>query len=107
MAGNILDRFKEVTQETVIDTTKKVRVGIIGTGWIAEAHMASYLKQPDVEVVAGADLVEGKAAKFFEKFGIEEEQRLIIIGKTLVLCLLVFVAALIFVPLIFNKSRFF
>nr|WP_296481183.1 Gfo/Idh/MocA family oxidoreductase [uncultured Acetatifactor sp.] len=65
MAENILDRFKEVTKETVIDTSKKVRVGIIGTGWIAEAHMNSYLKQPDVEVVAGADLVEGKAEAFF------------------------------------------
>ena len=71
MAENILDRFKETTEETWIDTTKKMRVGIIGTGWIAEAHMVSYLKQPDVEIVAGADLVEGKAAAFFEKFGIE------------------------------------
>ena len=41
MAENILDRFKESTDENVIDTSKKVRVGIIGTGWIAEAHVAS------------------------------------------------------------------
>ncbi len=41
MAENILDRFKEVTQETVIDTTKKVRVGIIGTGWIAGLFLRS------------------------------------------------------------------
>ncbi|MBQ8813143.1 MAG: Gfo/Idh/MocA family oxidoreductase [Lachnospiraceae bacterium] len=71
MAENILDRFKEVVNETVIDASKKVRVGIIGTGWIAEAHMLSYLNQPDVEIVAGADLVEGKAEAFFEKFGVE------------------------------------
>lgn len=71
MGDNILDRFKDSTTETVIDTSKKVRVGIIGTGWIAEAHMQSYLNQPDVEIVAGADLVEGKAAAFFEKFGVE------------------------------------
>lgn len=70
MADNILDRFKEVTKETVIDTSKKVRVGIIGTGWIAEAHMNSYLKQPDVEVVAGADLVEGKAEAFFAGYDV-------------------------------------
>ena len=69
--ASILDRFKEVVNDTVIDTSKKIRVGIIGTGWIAEAHMDSYLKQPDVEVVAGADLVEGKAEAFFEKFGVE------------------------------------
>lgn len=71
MAENILDRFKENTEETTIDTSKKVRVGIIGTGWIAEAHMASYLKMPDVEIVAGADLVEGKAKAFFDKFQID------------------------------------
>ena len=69
--ASILDRFKEVVNDTVIDTSKKIRVGIIGTGWIAEAHMDSYLRQPDVEVVAGADLVEGKAEAFFEKFGVE------------------------------------
>ena len=40
--ASILDRFKENTVETVIDTSKKVRVGIIGTGWIAEAHIDSY-----------------------------------------------------------------
>jgi len=55
----------------VIDTSKKLKVGIIGTGWIAEAHMVSYLNQPDVEVVAGADLIEGKAESFFKKFNME------------------------------------
>ena len=71
MAENILDRFKESTDENVIDTSKKVRVGIIGTGWIAEAHVASYLNRPDVEIVAGADLIEGKAKAFFDRFGID------------------------------------
>ncbi len=71
MAENILDRFKESTEEKVVDTSKKVRVGIIGTGWIAEAHLMSYLNQPDVEIVAGADLVEGKAEAFFERFNIQ------------------------------------
>ena len=69
--ASILDKFKDSTVETVIDTSKKVRVGIIGTGWIADAHMVSYMKMPDVEIVAGADLVEGKAAAFFEKYGVE------------------------------------
>ena len=50
---------------------KKFRVGIIGTGWIADAHIKSYLKQPDVEIVAGADLVPGKAEAFFKKHGVE------------------------------------
>ena len=38
MAENILDRFKNVKAETSVDASRKVRVGIIGCGWIAEAH---------------------------------------------------------------------
>ena len=67
--ANSLDAFKENHEEAVIDTTKKFRIGIIGTGWIAGSHMTSLMKQPDVEVVAGADLIPGKAKAFFEKFG--------------------------------------
>ena len=69
--ANVLDAFKENQSQTVVDTSKKVRVGIIGTGWIADAHIASYLNQPDVEIVAGADLIPGKAAAFFEKHGVK------------------------------------
>ena len=71
MAENILDRFKNVKSESVVDTDRKVRVGIIGCGWIAEAHVLSYLNQPDVEIVAGADLIPGKAEKFFTQLGVE------------------------------------
>ncbi len=69
MAG--LDAFKENQEVKVIDTSKKVRVGIIGTGWIAESHIIALKKQPDVEIVAGADIIPGKAKAFFEKFGVE------------------------------------
>ena len=69
MAG--LDAFKENQEVVEIDATKKIRVGIIGTGWIADSHIKSYLKQPDVEIVAGADLVPGKAEAFFKKHGVE------------------------------------
>ena len=71
MSDNILDRFKETITETKVDASHKLRIGIIGTGWIADAHIASYLKMPDVEIVAGADLIPGKAAAFFKKHGIE------------------------------------
>ncbi len=71
MANANLDAFKENQEVAVIDASKKVRVGIIGTGWIAESHLLSYLKQPDVEIVAGADIVPGKAEAFFKKFGVE------------------------------------
>ena len=73
MAKNdaILDAFKENQTSAEVDASKKVRVGIIGTGWIADAHIKSYLNQPDVEIVAGADLIPGKAAAFFAKHGVE------------------------------------
>ena len=69
--GNILDKFKEVIEEKKeIDMSKKLRVGIIGTGWIAEPHAEAYKRCPDVEIVALADLIPGKAAKFAQDRGI-------------------------------------
>lgn len=70
MAG-ILDRFKETLEELNVDSTRKVKVGIIGTGWIAEAHANSYKQCPDVEIVALADIIPGKAAKFAADNGLE------------------------------------
>ena len=54
-----------------VDTSIKLKVGIIGTGWIAQSHIASYKNMPDVEIVAGADLVPGKAEEFFKEYGME------------------------------------
>ena len=69
MAG--LDAFKFNQETKTVDTAKKVRIGIIGTGWIADSHIRSYKKQPDVEIVAGCDLIPGKAAAFFKKHEVE------------------------------------
>ena len=66
-----LDAFKENQEVEVIDASKKVKIGIIGTGWIAEAHITALKDMPDVEVVAMADLVPGKAEAFAKKFEIE------------------------------------
>lgn len=66
-----LDAFKTNQEKKVIDTNKKVKIGIIGTGWIAGPHMQAYLNMPDVEVVAVADLIPGKAEKFAKDFGLE------------------------------------
>ena len=73
MAGenDILNQFKTNQDVEVIDTSKKIKVGIIGTGWIADAHITEYKDMPDVEIVAGADLVEGKAEAFFKKWELE------------------------------------
>ena len=73
MAGTTtsLDAFKENHESVSIDTSHKLRIGIIGTGWIAGSHMNAYKHQPDVEIVAGADLVPGKAEAFFKAWGLE------------------------------------
>ena len=70
--ANILDRFKETTETgTTSDDGRVIRIGIIGCGWIAEAHVLEYLRMPDVKIVAGADLVPGKAEEFFKRLGVE------------------------------------
>ncbi|MBO5294741.1 MAG: Gfo/Idh/MocA family oxidoreductase [Clostridia bacterium] len=66
-----LDDFKENQEKKVIDANKKVRIGFIGCGWIAGSHIKALLKQPVVEIVAGADLIPGKAKAFFEKYEVE------------------------------------
>lgn len=66
-----LDAFQTNQETEVIDASKKVKIAIIGTGWIAESHIASYKKMEDVEIVALADLVPGKAEEFAKKFEIE------------------------------------
>ncbi len=55
------------------ETKKKLRIGIIGTGGIAHAHMDSYLRLTDeVEIVGGSDIVKGKARKFFDEYGLTD-----------------------------------
>ena len=66
-----MNAFEKNQEVKVVDATKKVRVGIIGTGWIADAHIEAYKRQPDVEIVAACDLIPGKAAAFMQKHGVE------------------------------------
>ncbi len=51
---------------------KKLKIGIIGTGGIAHAHMGTYVNRMkeigDIEVVAGCDIIPGKADKFFKAY---------------------------------------
>lgn len=47
--------------------SKTIRVGIIGSGGIARAHAAAYKTMENVEIVAVADIVPGKAKEFVEK----------------------------------------
>ncbi|MBR4867098.1 MAG: Gfo/Idh/MocA family oxidoreductase [Clostridia bacterium] len=67
----VLNQFEQTKKEEVVAEGKKLKVGIIGTGWIAESHIQSYKRMPDVEIVAGADLIPGKAEAFFKEWGVE------------------------------------
>ena len=66
-----LNSFTAQETETVDTAGKKMRIGFIGTGWIAGSHIKAFMAQPDVEIVAGCDLIPGKAAAFFAKHGLE------------------------------------
>ena len=71
-ADDVLTNIEAPKEEACTACTgRKLKIGIIGTGWIAGSHIMSYLKQPDVEIVAGADLIPGKAEAFFKKYGVE------------------------------------
>ena len=71
MALDLNDFSTNMTDKATFRSDKKLRIGIIGTGGIAQSHIRSYKKQPDVEVVAGADIIPGKAEKFFETHGVK------------------------------------
>jgi Predicted dehydrogenases and related proteins len=71
MSDKVLSQFKQEVIEEKKEVGKKLKVGIIGTGWIAESHIQSYKQQDDVEIVAAADLIPGKAEKFMKRFGVE------------------------------------
>ncbi len=68
MSDAVLNQFTQTVEEEAVDTGRRFKVGIIGTGWIAESHLESYLDMDDVDIVAMADLVPGKAEKFAKKF---------------------------------------
>ena len=66
-----LNNLDGVAEEKAVDTSKKIKIGIIGTGWIAGSHATSYKNLEDVEIVACADLIPGKAEAFCKKYGFD------------------------------------
>ena len=70
MSDAVLNQFTQTVEEEKKVSDRKFKIGIIGTGWIAEAHIESYLQMEDCEIVAAADLIPGKAEKFMEKYGV-------------------------------------
>ncbi|MBB6730004.1 Gfo/Idh/MocA family protein [Cohnella zeiphila] len=49
----------------------KLRVGVIGTGSISQAHLDAYKNHPDVTLVAVCDQVEARAAEVAKRYGAE------------------------------------
>jgi len=72
MAQNTLDDYKKDQSSYSIDTSKKLKIGIIGCGWIAGDHIREYMNMPDVEIVGVADLIDGKAEAFLKKHNAPE-----------------------------------
>ena len=71
MSDQVLESFTPAIREERT-YNRRYRVAIIGTGWIAESHVESYLAQPDVDIVALTDLIPGKAEKFAEHYGLKD-----------------------------------
>ena len=72
IGDEVLNKFtQDKHEDNAPKSGRRLKVGIIGTGWIAEAHIESYLRMPDVDIVAGADLIPGKAEAFFKRYGVE------------------------------------
>ncbi len=50
--------------------SKKLKIAVIGTGNIAESHIAAYLKNPNVELYAFCDIRENRLKEMGEKYGV-------------------------------------
>ena len=75
MADKSMEALNDLSvraEEKEVDTSKKLRVGLIGCGSIGGTHLSCYVKHADVEIVAAADLVPGKAKALLEKYGITD-----------------------------------
>ena len=46
----------------------KLRIAIIGTGGISNSHVRAYKQMEDIEIVAGADIVPGKAREALDRW---------------------------------------
>jgi predicted dehydrogenase len=50
---------------------KKLRVGLVGLGGVAEAHLEGYKEVEQIEVIAGAEINEGRLNQMTEKWDIK------------------------------------
>lgn len=52
----------------------KIKIGVIGTGGISNAHLCSYKRNPDVEVYALCDIDKERVEMMAEKYGVPLER---------------------------------
>ena len=52
--------------------SEKIKIGIVGTGGIAHAHMDQYKKFDDIEIVGACDIVPGKARAFLDNYNLKK-----------------------------------
>ena len=75
MSDKVLSQFKQEETTEEIKTERKVKVGVIGCGGISYAHFNNYLKMPDVEIVAIADLIPEQMETKANEFGLPDTVR--------------------------------
>lgn len=51
---------------------ERVRVGLIGLGWMGGVHADGYIKMPDVDLVAVADVDPVRAGEFAKRYGVPD-----------------------------------
>lgn len=71
MSDQVLSQFTPTVHDDGPTDTRVLKVGLIGTGWIAESYAESVKQLPDIEIVAAADLIPGKAETFCARYGLE------------------------------------
>lgn len=71
MALDMNNFTRNQQEESSVKSDRKLRIGVIGTGGISGSHIKTYIAQSDVELVAGCDLIPGKAEKKFEEYEVK------------------------------------
>ena len=72
MSDKVLSQFKQEEKVEEVTSSRKIKVGIIGTGGISNGHIRAYLKQNDAEIIAACDLIPGKAKMRMDAYGLTE-----------------------------------
>ena len=71
MGDAVLSQFTQAFETEKKQSSRRVKVGLVGCGWIAESHIECYKQMDDVDLVAAADLIPGKAEEFMRRYGVE------------------------------------